>query len=82
MTMAIKDSDGNDVGLQNLTTNSGDITVDGTNVVQDEWGNLYTDTGVIAMTVTDAASNVVHVFTTQQPGQNWEPDFWTSTVTN
>lgn len=82
LMMALNDAYGNPYGAQNLSTNSGTINVDGSNVVQDAWGNLYTDTGIVSLTVGDEAADVVNLFTTQQPGANWEPSFWHSTVTN
>jgi hypothetical protein len=82
LTIQLNDAYGNPYGAQNLSTNSGTITADGVNVVQDAWGNLYTDTGLINLNVGDETADVVNLFTTQQPGQNWEPSFWHSTVTN
>jgi len=82
LTIALNDAYGNPFGAQNLSTNSGTINVDGVNVIQDTWGNLYTDTGVVSLSVDDSASDTVNLFTTQQPGANWEPSFWHSTVTN
>lgn len=82
LSIALMDAEGNAFGAQNLSTNSGAITADGVNVVEDAWGNLYTDTGLITLTVGDQASAIVNVFTVQQPGANWEPSFWHSTVSN
>jgi hypothetical protein len=78
----LNDAYGNGFGAQNLSTNSGTINVDGVNVIQDAWGNLYTDSGLITLAVGDEVSDTVNLFTTQQPGANWEPSFWHSTVTN
>lgn len=82
LAIALKDAYGNAFGAQNLSTNSGEITVDGINVVEDAWGNLYTDTGMVSLTVGDQAAEIVNLFTTQQPGANWEPSFWHSSVSN
>jgi len=83
-TLAIQLNDwyGTPFGAMNLSTNSGTITVDGVNVIQDVYGNLHTDTGLVTIAVGDEAAMVVNLFTTQQPGVNWEPSFWHSSVTN
>ena len=94
VAMQINDAVGNGFACMNLTTNSGEINVDGINVIEDPWGNLYSDTGLITINVTntfhhrtyiffqvaDYASSTVNLFTQQQPGQPWEPSLWKSTV--
>ena len=54
--------------------------MDGTNVQMDPWGNIYSDNGKIMINVGDQSGIIVNLFTTQQPGMNWEPDTFTSTV--
>lgn len=49
--MQINDAVGNGFACMNLTTNSGEINVDGINVIEDPWGNLYSDTGIITINV-------------------------------
>jgi hypothetical protein len=49
--MQINDAVGNGFACMNLTTNSGEINVDGINVIEDPWGNLYSDTGLITINV-------------------------------
>ncbi|CBY24319.1 unnamed protein product [Oikopleura dioica] len=80
VAMQINDAVGNGFACMNLTTNSGEINVDGINVIEDPWGNLYSDTGIITINVADYASSTVNLFTQQQPGQPWEPSLWKSTV--
>lgn len=80
VAMQINDAYGTGWGAMNLTTNSGTINVDGANVIQDAWGNLYTDTGAITITVGSGGAALVNLFTVQQPGNNWEPSLWHSTV--
>jgi len=46
----------------------------------DPWGNIYSDNGKIMINVGDQSGIIVNLFTTQQPGMNWEPDTFTSTV--
>jgi len=82
LSMVINNAAGDPMGLQNMTSHSGDFVVDGVNVIQDSWGNIYTDTGIIAFNVGAQVADVVHIDTVQQPGANWEPSFWLSTVTN
>ena len=81
MVLELYDSYGDAYACQNLTTNSGTIYVDGTNVQEDPWGNLYSDNGQITINVGDETAQLVNLFTTQQPGMNWEPNMWKSTVT-
>lgn len=82
LTIQLNDAYGNPYSSQNLSSNSGEIVADGTNVIEDEWGNLYSDTGIMTFVVGDQSGQVVHISTTQQPGMNWEPSLWHSTVTN
>ncbi|CAG5085287.1 Oidioi.mRNA.OKI2018_I69.PAR.g10857.t1.cds [Oikopleura dioica] len=82
VAMQLNDAVGNGFACMNLTTNSGEINVDGINVIQDPWGNLYSDTGLVTINVADYASSTVNLFTTQQPGQPWEPSLWKSSVSN
>lgn len=51
VAMQINDAVGNGFACMNLTTNSGEINVDGINVIEDPWGNLYSDTGLITINV-------------------------------
>jgi len=80
LALELTDSYGNEYACQNLSTNSGEIVVDGTNVQMDPWGNIYSDNGKIMINVGDQSGIIVNLFTTQQPGMNWEPDTFTSTV--
>ena len=81
LTMYLKDSNDNEWACQNLTTNSGEIVVDGPEGVQeDPWGNKYSDTGRVTINVGDETAQIVNLFTVQQPGMNWEPNMWKSTV--
>jgi len=81
LVLELVDSYGQGYACQNLTTNSGSIYVDGVDVQEDEWGNLYSDEGKITINVGDETAQLVNLFTTQQPGMNWEPNMWKSTVT-
>jgi len=81
LTMYLKDSYDGEWACQNLTTNSGEIVVDGPEGVQeDAWGNKYSDTGRVTINVGDETAQIVNLFTVQQPGMNWEPNMWKSTV--
>ena len=79
--MELKDSYGNPYSCQNLSTNSGEIVVDGEYVQMDPWGGIYSDEGKMFFNVGEEAAILVNLFTTQQPGVNWEPDTFVSTVT-
>jgi hypothetical protein len=81
LTIQLNDAYGNPYSCQNISSNSGEIIADGTNVILDTWGNLYSDTGKMVLQVGDQVAMLVHIDTTQQPGMNWEPSLWHSTVT-
>ena len=68
---------GNGFACQNLTTNSGLIS----GAETDQWGNQYSDDGLMTITVENGGAELVNIFTQQQAGQNWEPNLWASTVT-
>lgn len=81
LTIQLNDAYGNPYSCQNISSNSGEIIPDGTNVIIDQWGNKYSDTGRLVLQVGDQVARLVHLATTQQPGMNWEPSLWHSTVT-
>lgn len=80
LILTLKDWLGNPWGGQNLTTSHGTLIVDGVNVIEDNWGNKYTDTGIVGVNVDGRVGNNFELETQQQPGNLWDPCAFLSTV--
>lgn len=81
ITITLRDWLGHGWGAQNLTTSHGTILADEVNVVQDDWGNLYTDTGIVTVQVDSRVADNFELQTQQQPGNLWDPCAFLSEVT-
>jgi len=80
LTITLRDWLGNPWGAQNLTTSHGSLIIDDVNVVEDAWGQKYTDTGIVQVLVDSRVAFNFELQTKQQPGNLWDPCAFLSSV--